>query len=182
MKHKILVGIDENGLTHYMIIDTERNYYSITHESIGEFITEEIGETRAKEYLEDGELWKMDVEANKTTESLNDWIDTVLNIDGWKHVLDVETFIYYDEETYYSCWESFGASVNCLKENYIFEVLTKDQRKLLLESDKLHLKQLNKFNKSEKQLFNKIYDFLNNLNQDEQELKTSIIKNILQRN
>jgi hypothetical protein len=49
--------------------------------------SEEEGEERAREYLEDGELWKMAVEADNTTQSLDDWIEDVLNNDGWQQTL-----------------------------------------------------------------------------------------------
>lgn len=45
---------------------------------------EDTAEETAREYLEDGELWKMAVDAGNTTDGLSGWIDTVLNIDGWE--------------------------------------------------------------------------------------------------
>jgi len=41
-------------------------------------------EIQAREYLEDGEMWRMVVESEHTTESLDDWIQTVLRFDGWE--------------------------------------------------------------------------------------------------
>lgn len=41
-------------------------------------------EEEAKEYLENGELWRMAVEAKNTTKGLDDWIDEVIGIDGWQ--------------------------------------------------------------------------------------------------
>lgn len=49
--------------------------------------SEDEAEREAREYLEDGELWKMAVEANRTTQSLCEWIDDVIDIDGWQHIL-----------------------------------------------------------------------------------------------
>lgn len=37
---------------------------------------------RTREYLEDGELWRMAVQDKMTTLSLNDWVDWVIDTDG----------------------------------------------------------------------------------------------------
>jgi hypothetical protein len=65
-------------------------------------------ERRAKEYLEDGELWKMAVENDNTTLGLDDWVDYVLSVDGWESQIDTSL---YDEE------------VEIDGEDYIFESL-----------------------------------------------------------
>jgi len=51
--------------------------------------SEEKAEERARECLEDGELWREEVRAEKTTKGLDEWIDEVLSIDGWEHILCV---------------------------------------------------------------------------------------------
>ena len=48
---------------------------------------EDEAEEEAKEYLMDGELWRMCVAAEKTEESLEGWVEDVLRFDGWAHVL-----------------------------------------------------------------------------------------------
>lgn len=48
---------------------------------------EDEAEEEARKNLEDGELWKGAVEADSTTASLDDWIDDVLNMDGWESEL-----------------------------------------------------------------------------------------------
>ena len=45
---------------------------------------EEQGEEMARDYLEDGDLWKMAVEGDNTTSGLDDWIDDILETDGWE--------------------------------------------------------------------------------------------------
>jgi len=44
-------------------------------------------EREAREYLEDGEMWKMAVENGYTTQGLDDWVEQVLSIDGWQNEL-----------------------------------------------------------------------------------------------
>jgi len=52
-------------------------------------LTDEEGERRARTYLEDDdELWKMAVESGNTTSGFDDWIEDVLNMDGWESVLN----------------------------------------------------------------------------------------------
>lgn len=48
----------------------------------------EEAERRAKESLEDGELWKMAVDNDNTTLGLDDWVDYVLDTDGWESTID----------------------------------------------------------------------------------------------
>lgn len=50
-------------------------------------LTEEQGEERAQADLEEGEVWRMEVAGGHTEQSLEDWVENVLNIDGWQHVL-----------------------------------------------------------------------------------------------
>ena len=39
---------------------------------------------RAREGLEDGEMWRMQVQQGNTTKGLDDWVEEVLDIDGWE--------------------------------------------------------------------------------------------------
>lgn len=50
--------------------------------------TDGEAEQQAREYLQDGEDWKMAVEAGQTTLGEDDWIDQVINIDGVGHILN----------------------------------------------------------------------------------------------
>jgi len=58
-----------------------RSYVSVT---ANEFqpITKKEAITQVREGLEDGELWRMAVEAKRTEEGLEDWIETVISNDG----------------------------------------------------------------------------------------------------
>lgn len=51
------------------------------------FNNEEEAIQEAREYLEDGGGWREAVAAGSETRSLVDWIEDVLNTDGWGHVL-----------------------------------------------------------------------------------------------
>jgi len=48
---------------------------------------EDQGEELAREYLEDGEYWKIMVGNGSTTSGLDDWIDEVLSADGWESLV-----------------------------------------------------------------------------------------------
>lgn len=61
-----------------------------SHESDSEYLvlTDDEADYQAREYLEEGELWKMAVESGGTTSGLDDWVDGVLNMDGRASVLN----------------------------------------------------------------------------------------------
>lgn len=153
----IPIGITtENDLV-FIKIDTEGGYYSITHDTFDAIVmSEEEGETRARESLEDGEIWRSCVEAKSTEESLSDWVENVLDIDGWQHVLDVKEFGSHDDVNYYLNWTSCGASIDDLKKDYSKLLITEAERQLLIESDRLHLKPINKLNKKDKALLKQV--------------------------
>lgn len=44
-------------------------------------------EEEAREYLEEGEGWRGAVKAEQTTQSLEEWINDILNMDGWQNEL-----------------------------------------------------------------------------------------------
>ena len=48
---------------------------------------ENQGEELAREYLEDGEDWKIMVGNGSTTSGLDDWIDEVISADGWESLV-----------------------------------------------------------------------------------------------
>jgi hypothetical protein len=60
---------------------TTNGYVSVTADEI-EPLSIETAEERTREYLEDGELWRMAVASESTEMSLSDWVETVINIDG----------------------------------------------------------------------------------------------------
>lgn len=44
-------------------------------------------ENQVKEILQDGEMWKIEVGRDRTTAGLDDWIETVLSVNGWEREL-----------------------------------------------------------------------------------------------
>ena len=114
---KKLIGETEENVI-VLEFDTERGRFSISgveYDGSDYLFTEEEGESRARDYLEDGELWRMCVEAGNTTAGLDEWVDDVLNFDGWMETLgDIEDIDIYDPETgdyvktLYSGWGSCG--------------------------------------------------------------------------
>ncbi len=58
-----------------------RQYVSVTAHEISP-IKKEDAKEHVREGLEDGELWKMAVEADKTEMGLSEWVDYVINTDG----------------------------------------------------------------------------------------------------
>lgn len=181
MKKKILIGLDENQSMHVIKIETENGYFSITHESTREFMTEEEGEEKARESLEDGELWKMAVEAGSTEQSKEDWIDHVLDVDGWEHVLDAEYLAEYEGKSYYKTWDSFGASVDCLKAEYVLLCVTNSDRAMLLQSEKLHLKDLNKMSERERAFIQQLEAIADKIKINEEANIQKVIGEYLQR-
>lgn len=61
-----------------------------SHVSDGDYLvlTDSEADDQAREYLEDGDLWKMSVESGGTTRGLDDWVDEVLNVDGRASILN----------------------------------------------------------------------------------------------
>ena len=154
---KICIGLTQEKQIVFAELNIRQNgYYSITHDTLRELLTEEEGEERARECLEDGELWKMAVEADNTTQSLEDWVEEVLNIDGWETTLDASYFGEYEGISYYSTWDSCGASIDDFKKVFTLLLIPQEDLDLIIESDKLHIKEFKKYNKKDKELFNKI--------------------------
>ena len=107
---KKLIGETEESV---VILEFRKNrYFSVCGTEYGGtqyLFTEEQGEERAQEYLEDGELWRMSVESESTTQGLDEWIEDVLNIDGWQHVIgDVEEIQTKAGEWLYTTHQSGG--------------------------------------------------------------------------
>jgi len=158
---KILVGITKDNQIVYANLSLRDNYFSVTHDTLRELITEEEGEERAEEYLKDGELWKRAVDADQTTSSLENWIDDVLSIDGWETTVDAEYFGNYNDIPYYSTFDSCGASVEDFKKEYSFLIIPQEDLNLITESDKLHIKDFKQYTKEDKQLLKQIKDLMN---------------------
>lgn len=84
MKKEIIAGITKDGELYTLNIETERpdrGDFSMTGETNIPIKLEDAKE-RVREQLEDGEEWKMAVEADRTTQSKDDWIEYVLATDG----------------------------------------------------------------------------------------------------
>lgn len=86
---KMLLGAtDSEIIVATLSEDTDTGHLYLNNEYYdNEPFTESEGIDRARESLEDGELWKNAVQNDNTTESKEDWIDTVMNADGWQSVL-----------------------------------------------------------------------------------------------
>ena len=121
-KHKVFLTKDNTILiVNIRYGEAKSNpYWSITANEI-EPIGELAGEARARDYLEDGELWKMAVKTGNTKEGLEEWINTILDIDGWQYVIDCSLYPHSHEidDKYY--WY-VSSSCGCLHDE-IFKVM-----------------------------------------------------------
>ena len=79
--------MDEEGFLEVHEIDEEERTFRSGAKSYTWRDSEDEAEEEAREYLEDGEMWKMAVEAERTTLGFDDWVEFVLNMDGWEHEL-----------------------------------------------------------------------------------------------
>lgn len=166
MKKEILLGSDNETIytikleSEQTYRDEKTQYCSLTGSYYDKlFITEEIGEQRAEDYLnDDNEIWKQAVASDSTTSSLEDWNREVLNIDGWQHVLgDIHEI--YDEENnrfvYTSC--SGGGQIQDSINKLEKCKLTKEEFKTLKTAwKKLHLKEFKKFTNQDSKLYDKL--------------------------
>lgn len=90
----ILIGKTENEIINIKLEIDEKHELSMSgHSYETAFFDESTGEGRAKEYLDDGESWKMAVEAGNTTEGEQDFNESVIKYDGWESVLGDVTYI-----------------------------------------------------------------------------------------
>lgn len=90
----ILIGKTESEIITVQLEIDEKHELSMSgHSYETDFFDEETGRERAESYLEDGESWKMAVEDGHTTESEQDFNESVINIDGWESVLGDVTWI-----------------------------------------------------------------------------------------
>jgi len=146
---KLYIGTDKNDELVYLkwdkVENEQKKYFSLTGGSYREPITESGGETKAKEYLEDGELWRMAVESENTTLSLNDWVEHVLSIDGWEHTLgDIEDFGEHENDTIYlqnCCGGQHQEEISNFKNLWVSE---EDLKEVYNLWDTQHLKPIKK--------------------------------------
>jgi len=98
---EILIGRNENGEGITLTLDLDRSGFSMHGDvfDLNDILTEESGEERARDSLEDGELWQMTVGEGNTEQSKEDWIDDVIKFDGWEltvgdiHEIDDDKFV-----------------------------------------------------------------------------------------
>ena len=96
---KIIVGVTKDLELYYIEFENGEDYFSMTGSSL-DIVEEKEGEEQARERLEDGEFWRQAVESENTELSLDDWIDLVLDKDGWESMFD------FDKELGEVCFES----------------------------------------------------------------------------
>ena len=153
---KICIGLNQDNMIVFAELNLRTDYFSVTHDTLRELLTEEQGEDRAKEYLEDGELWKQAVESGDTRSSLEDWNEEVLDVDGWEHVIDARYFGELEGQAYYSTWDSFGASIDDFKGTFSPLLIEPSELSTIIESDRLHLLEPKKYKKEHKELLKKV--------------------------
>jgi hypothetical protein len=123
-----------------------RQYVSVTADEIEPILRSEAVE-RCREYLEDGELWRMAVEAKQTELGLEDWVEYVLDNDG--ELSGFDNSLYPDElnidgEDYIFDSRSCGCLHNAIREatskfDTLIDLHLKDGKRALNKADKLIL-------------------------------------------
>jgi len=138
IKREILLGLTNDNEALILEIDTTRNYFSMgrTNLDMNDILTEETGTERAREYLEDGELWRMAVADERTEDSLEDFNEQVINMDGWEGVLGDIYQIDYDR---YVRWSSCGQGKEDLHKMKKLLITKKELAFLIKCWDKYHL-------------------------------------------
>lgn len=154
---KILIGVTGNNEAVELKLNIDEHFsLSGSIYNFDEIFTEETGEQAAREMLEDGEQWKMAVEADNTTDSLDGWINHVLSIDGWQHVLgdiedvgDGERFCRLD-----GCGQ-IDMGMNWKSWNKL--VITEHEKETIRKAwKKLHLKDMKKMSAENKKLVEQV--------------------------
>ena len=146
---KIYIGTDKHEELIYLewdkVNNQERKMFTLSGGNYREPLTESQGEERARESLEDGEIWKMSVESGNTTEGLNDWVEYVLSVDGWEHTLgDIEDFGEHNGETIYLQLSSCGQHKEEIEDIKNLWIDEKDLKEVYELWDNSHLKTLEK--------------------------------------
>lgn len=119
-----------------------RQYVSITASEIAPIKRDDAIE-QCKAQLEDGELWRMAVQAEQTEMGLEDWIENVMDIDGELSGFDnslYDTVITIDDEEYLFESQSCGCLHDDIKEltdefNPIIELHLSDRPKDLKKAE-----------------------------------------------
>lgn len=119
----------------------------------------DTGEERARDYLtDDTEMWKLAVEGDNTTKGLDDWVEEVISVDGWEHVLGSDNIHEIAWTDYYA--EEHDDGHGLPEDDYemydqiIFE--TEDEFKELVKA----------VNENDKQTLEKIFNSLPELSTD----------------
>lgn len=158
----LLIGVTTDNELVFIKIETEREYYSITHKTYTDIINKEEGEKQVRETLSDSDYWD-NLGMLQKDSFLTGFIDFeavaehVIKTDGWQNTKGEYYEIGdYDNTTYYIDFSSCGASIDDLKKDYKKLYITEEEKQLLIKSDSLHLIKIKDFNKEQQQLFNKI--------------------------
>jgi hypothetical protein len=120
-----------------------------------QIMTEDEGEERAREYLEDGESWRDAVAHGGVTQSLDDWVEDVLNIDGWMHVVgDVHEI----KDGRYIQGSSGGQiDMHIKPENFEVATIPKGEIKDIWTAwERFHMKSQKELSKGDKALLKKV--------------------------
>lgn len=171
LKKEILIGFTDENEAVTLQIDTICDYnidenkhfsmsgtiYDMSEDNV---MTEEQGEQRAEDYLQDDtDMWKEAVANDHTTDSFEDWCEHVLNIDGWQQVLgEVEGVGDYNGEYYYINGASSGGQIDLPDFDRFTDIkITRSELNTVSKAWKeLHLKSFSKMNDKEIQLVNKV--------------------------
>lgn len=147
MEKTIFVGITNDDELYRLNIEIEerngiKNYFSMTGETVG-LESEENLKQYAQDSLE-GEFWQQAVADGQTELGKYDWVDYVLDTDGWESMSDIDytlSPVEIDGEDYYFTWQSAGQhEVNEFKKLFISEELRKELMDLW---KKYHLEEFN---------------------------------------
>lgn len=76
--------MEEEGLAEVHEVDEDRRTFRSGPKEFTWRDNDDEAAREARKHLMDGELWREAVKAEKTEQSLEDWVDDVLSIDGWE--------------------------------------------------------------------------------------------------
>lgn len=169
-KKTIFAGILNDGTANTLKIeladrtyrDANNQYFSITHISydIQDSMTEQEGEDRAREDLEEGESWKCAVQNDNTTKSLDDWVEDVLAMDGWQQTIgDIEDVGEHGGQRLYVRWQGCGARVDADPTQYEKLLVSKEDLVLFGRAFKdLHCVEFNMMNVKQRKLLDQVIE------------------------
>jgi len=169
-KKKICIGVTEDNELVFINLEIgscNNEHFTITHDTYEGVIEEERGEEEARERLEDSDYWDELGFLNKDC-FLNNFIDFkevadhVINNDGWQNTNGEYYEIgEHEGETFYINFSSCGASIDDLKKEYKKLLITEEDKKTLIESDELHLKNFDKYTEADHKLLKKVIEIKN---------------------